>query len=276
MAKKRHQHHEEHVDESWLIPYADLLTLLLALFIVLFASSQMDAKKFEQLSRSLNEAFTGGTGVLQFPSAVETPDAITPDPNKATTAPDTRQMNDNTEREQNTQKNTEKEQNQAQTMQEQQKQQQEQEDMRKLKESIDKYIQENQLGDTFDAQLLPDGVKIVIRDLAFFASGRADIRPETKNLAVQMSHLLAAYPRQVTVSGHTDNLPIRNADFDSNWDLSAKRAVNFMKILLENPQLIPSNFSAVGYGEYRPEVANDSDENRGKNRRVEVFIQKKK
>ncbi|WP_279237808.1 flagellar motor protein MotB, partial [Brevibacillus borstelensis] len=64
MAKhsKRHGNHEEHMDESWLIPYADLLTLLLALFIVLFASSKMDAKKFDQMVRSFDVALNGGIG----------------------------------------------------------------------------------------------------------------------------------------------------------------------------------------------------------------------
>ena len=63
MARKRKKHdHEDHVDESWLIPYADLLTLLLALFIVLFASSSIDAAKYEQMAKSFNVVFTGGTG----------------------------------------------------------------------------------------------------------------------------------------------------------------------------------------------------------------------
>lgn len=72
MAKrpKRHAQHEEHMDESWLIPYADLLTLLLALFIVLFASSEMDAKKFDQMVRSFNVALNGGVGVLDQPSPI--------------------------------------------------------------------------------------------------------------------------------------------------------------------------------------------------------------
>ncbi|GIW50022.1 MAG: hypothetical protein KatS3mg080_0633 [Anoxybacillus sp.] len=73
MAKKhKKHHHEEHVDESWLIPYADLLTLLLALFIVLFASSQIDSKKFMEIARAFNSVFTGGTGALQYLSPVET------------------------------------------------------------------------------------------------------------------------------------------------------------------------------------------------------------
>lgn len=66
--KKKKKHDDEHVDESWLIPYADLLTLLLALFIVLFAMSSVDAAKFQMLSKSFNAVFTGGTGVLEYSS----------------------------------------------------------------------------------------------------------------------------------------------------------------------------------------------------------------
>ena len=124
----------------------------------------------------------------------------------------------------------------------------------------------------FETKLLPEGLKIVINDLAFFQSGRADIRPESRPLGIALSQLLAAYPRKVTVSGHTDNVPISNSLFESNWDLSSKRALNFMKILLENNKLDPKNFSATGYGEYQPVTPNDSDTGRAKNRRVEVFI----
>lgn len=66
--KRRHEEHEEHVDESWLIPYADLLTLLLALFIVLFAMNSVDAKKFEDMSQAFSVALNSGSGVLELPS----------------------------------------------------------------------------------------------------------------------------------------------------------------------------------------------------------------
>ena len=71
--RKRHKKHEEHVDESWLIPYADLLTLLLALFIVLFASSSIDAQKFQAIASAFNNELEGGSGVLDFPSPVSDP-----------------------------------------------------------------------------------------------------------------------------------------------------------------------------------------------------------
>lgn len=263
MAKKKH-HHEEHVDESWLIPYADLLTLLLALFIVLFASSKMDAKKFETLSNALNSAFHGGTGVMEQPSPMETP--IAPSPDKPQKVPgDQKDKGEGTGQGQTKQEQEEQEKQDA-------AERQETENLKELQKNINKYIAENELESQFETKLLPEGLKIVINDLAFFQSGRADIRPEAKPLGVALSHLLAAYPRKVTVSGHTDNIPISTAQFESNWDLSSKRAINFMKILLENQKLDPKNFSATGYGEHQMVAPNDSAEGRAKNRRVEVFI----
>lgn len=66
--RKKKSHEDEHVDESWLLPYADLLTLLVALFIVLFASSAIDVQKFQKMSTAFNEVFSGGNGVIDFPS----------------------------------------------------------------------------------------------------------------------------------------------------------------------------------------------------------------
>lgn len=76
----------------------------------------------------------------------------------------------------------------------------------------------------------------------------------------------------MTVTGHTDNVPIHRAEFPSNWDLSAKRSVNFLKVLLENKKLDPTKFSATGMGEYHPVAPNTTAEGRAKNRRVEVAI----
>lgn len=79
-------------------------------------------------------------------------------------------------------------------------------------------------------------------------------------------------PRSIIISGHTDNVPIRNAGFQSNWELSVMRAINFMKVILENNRLNPSMFSAKGFGEFKPVASNDTEEGKKKNRRVEILI----
>ena len=244
--KKKHKHEDEHMDESWLVPYADLLTLVLALFIVLFAMSSVDAQKFQQVARAFNSTFTGGTGVLEYPSP--TPDG---------------------EMEQlDVQKD--------QTPQEDAKEAQKQIEQQKLKEIQDKintYIKNNKLETKLKTTLTDDGLLITILNDIFFDSGKADIRNKDKQLAMEISELLVMNPpRNIIVSGHTDNIPINNSDYDSNWHLSVMRAVNFMKILIDNENLDPKVFSAKGFGEYNPVASNDTKEGRQKNRRVEVLI----
>ena len=79
-------------------------------------------------------------------------------------------------------------------------------------------------------------------------------------------------PRNIIISGHTDNVPIKNSNFSSNWELSVMRAVNFMSVLIEEGNLDPKWFSAKGFGEFEPVADNDTPAGRSKNRRVEVLV----
>ncbi|KHF39631.1 flagellar motor protein MotB [Halalkalibacter okhensis] len=239
MARKKN-HHEEHVDESWLIPYADMLTLLLALFIVLFAVSSVDAEKYQQLMVVFNENFQGGSGVLEQPVPV-------PDHSKS-----------------NSDENKDGETDLS---------QQEHHELLNFKNEFDQYILEQNLGSELETKLSEDGLLITILDNALFHSGSANVRADAVDLADKVSELLVTDPpRNIVVAGHTDNIPINNADFRSNWDLSAHRALSFMKLLIENEELDPKNLSATGYGEYHPVSTNETEEGRSKNRRVEVLI----
>lgn len=249
MRKKKHsEHHEEHIDETWLIPYADLLTLLLALFIILFASSQVDSKKYDSIMRSLNSAFTGGIGTFEMSNMI--PLNVVPNIDKSKYE-------------------------QQSTTQHQQEQQilKEQHDLEELKQKLDQYIADNKLSAELETKLTDELLMIRIRDNALFASGSATVQPQATVLAGFISDMLAQYPNyRVEVAGHTDNVPIHNAEFDTNWDLSSKRALNFMKIMLENDQVGPARFRSIGYGEFHPIDTNDTPEGRSKNRRVEVSI----
>lgn len=92
-------------------------------------------------------------------------------------------------------------------------------------------------------------------------------------VAREVSDLLHTEPpHQIVISGHADDVPIGDSLFESNWELSVTRALNFMRLVLENEALDPTLFSAKGFGEYKPIVPNTSKENRAKNRRVEVLI----
>lgn len=246
MARKKKKHkHEEHMDESWLVPYADILTLLLALFIVLFAASSVDAQKFQEISAAFNTAFTGGTSVLEYPSP-------TPEGEMEQLDPQDKKNEENTEEKQK---------------------RIEQQKLKEVQVKINTYIKENKLEANLKTILTDEGLLITILNDIFFDSGSAEIRTKDMKLASEISELLIMNPpRNIIVSGHTDNIPISNANFDSNWHLSVMRAVNFMKILIDNDNLDPKGFSAKGFGEFNPVAPNDTKDGRQKNRRVEVLI----
>ncbi|GGD96662.1 flagellar motor protein MotB [Paenibacillus nasutitermitis] len=251
--RHKNEHHEEHADESWLIPYADLLTLLLALFIVLYAMNSVDSKKFEDMSKAFNSALDSGVGVLENTSVITTGEEMDrnnktkPKPEDATTDAKRNEL-----------------------------MKKEQQALEDLKKQIDKYIQANGLTNQLDTKLNQSQLMITISDNALFPSGSSKVKPDARILAKAIANMLTSYSDyEIVVSGHTDNEPISNSDFQSNWDLSSSRAIRFMDVLLLNENLNPKLFSAIGYGEYRPVDSNDTVLGRSKNRRVEVSIIRK-
>ena len=263
MSKKnrRHEEHEEHVDESWLVPYADILTLLLALFIVLYSMNQVDVKKFEDLSNAFKIAFSSGSGVLDMPSTIENGSDLDSIKGGSENDKDSDGSEGNKEEETITQEQL----NEVIKKSE--------EDLSKLKQELDEYIAANGLSSTLETSLNMSQLIITIRDHALFNSAEAKVNESGQSLAVYIAHMLDNYPDyNVIVSGHTDNTPINNREFSSNWDLSVMRAVRFMDIMLKNSDANPARFSAVGYGEYHPVADNTSSEGRAQNRRVELSI----
>ncbi|UOQ43332.1 flagellar motor protein MotB [Halobacillus salinarum] len=238
--RKSRLHEDNHTDESWLVPYADILTLLLALFIVLFASSTIDKEKFQAIANSFNSVLNGGESIIENNSLSKT-----------------------TNVEEIVQKEHESQTQQA----------AEHEKLEKLQETINEYITENELTDLLQTKLTKDGLLVTLQDNALFDSGSAQVRSEDKHVARELSKMLVFNPpRKIVISGHTDNQPIKNAAFDNNWHLSVMRSINFMKVLLENKDLDPSYLSARGLGEFEPIASNETKEGRAKNRRVEVLI----
>ncbi len=243
--RRKKEQHEEHIDESWLIPYADILTLLLALFIVLFSMSTIDAQKLEKMSQAFNQALSGGTGILDYPSPMPEDEAQAID--------DIEGQEDSEDKEK------------AERI--------EKLELENIQKKVNAYIAENKLTDKLDTSLTDEGLLLTIRDNVLFASGSADVRPEDVHTADEISELLVmSPPRNIIISGHTDNVPISNPRFESNWELSVMRAISFMKIVLKNDKLDPAWFSAKGFGEFQPVASNATSEGRAKNRRVEVLI----
>lgn len=275
MSKKKNHgggHHEEHVDESWLIPYADLLTLLLALFIVLYAMSAVDAKKMQQMSEAFSVAFSGGMSVLEQPAPTQTGPDTSQNTNKLD---DPGQVNVNQPNKQST-ADAKAAAEIAKKVAIEELKKKEQQQLENLKQKVDNYIKKNNLTAQLSTKLTQSQLVITISDNALFASGSDIVKPESKKLAVAISKMLGDYTTyEIVVSGHTDNQPISTSEFNSNWDLSSSRAIRFMDILLANAKLVPGKFSAIGYGEYRPISSNATPEGRAKNRRVEISIIRK-
>lgn len=251
---KRKHKHEEHVDESWLIPYADILTLLLALFIVLFAASEVNSQKFQEISDSFNQELQGGTGIMDHQAPVETPG-------------DTSKLADLEE-------DGEEEENPEEEMTPEEKALQEDfKELGEIQEKIEAYIKEKGLSPRLQTQLTAKGLLLTIKEGVLYPSGSADITVAAETMATEIANLLVTdLPRNIYIEGHTDNIPTDGDEYPSNWELSSERAINFMKILLENEKLDPRKFSATGYGEYQPVTTNDTAKGRAENRRVEVLI----
>jgi len=268
-ALKRKKKHEDHVDESWLIPYADVLTLLLALFIVLFAASEVNSQKFQEISDSFNQELQGGTGILDNQSAVETFEETSKlaEPNDV----------DSTEGEAATPPEVEEEiENKIEMTAEEIEQLALAEDYKELAAIQDKvkaYIAERNMEDKLEAELTSKGLVLKIKDGVLYRSGSADLSEEALTIGEEIGKLLVTDPpRSIFIEGHTDNIPSTSDRFPSNWELISTRAINFMKILLENNDLDPTKFSATGFAEHQPIASNDTAEGRAENRRVEVLI----
>ncbi len=250
MAKKKHgKKHEEEASEAWLLPYSDLMTLLLALFIALFAISQTDQNKLQALAQAFTAAFnTGGPSFFD-------------------------QAGPNVSMQRQVMSNEDQGNDSYIQQQQEAAYMQENESLEDLQAQLDAYIKENELEGELTTQLEEEGLMIRIKERALFPSGSADLVPESQRIGPIVAGLLAAVPERVLISGHTDTDPIATAQFPSNWELSSVRAMTFMKYLLAiNENLNPARFSAIGYGEYRPIAPNDTPENKQKNRRVEILI----
>jgi chemotaxis protein MotB len=252
--KRRPEAHEEHPDESWLLPYSDLMTLLLALFIVLYAVSSLNTAKAEALTQAFRTAFSDGLNIFNSATIIQTGEV-------QSYTDMTRNRNP-----------VGRDKNKSQT----DLQAEEQRNLEALQKQLNEYIERNGLSTQLETQLNYSELLITIRDNALFDPGSATVKPEARKLGVAIAEMLEPFnDYEVIVAGHTDTTPINTPEFPSNWELSTKRAVNFMKILLENDAFDPKLFGSTGYGEYRPVDTNDTVAGKAKNRRVEVAILRK-
>jgi chemotaxis protein MotB len=118
----------------------------------------------------------------------------------------------------------------------------------------------------------PDGLVISLREAGFFDSGSANPRSDTLGTLRQIGNALGRAPYDIRIEGHTDNLPIHNAEFDSNWELSSARATRIAHLFIDLKTIPPSRLAAAGYAEFHPVASNETAEGRAENRRVDLVV----
>lgn len=231
--------------DRYIIPYADLITLLLAFFIVLYSMSDPNEQKMETLSQSLAVAFNSSSSSIDL------------NDNKKTEAIRTYRQSV-TDEELSTMKSISEKNN-----------------LRRLKTKIDRQIKENGLSEKVNSELSDIGLKIILTDEILFDSASSELKNnQSKKLINDISKLISDVKNPISIEGHTDNIPINNSEFDSNWELSSARALSVLKQIIKTSGLPPTQFSSTGYGEFQPIYNNDTEIGKSKNRRVEIIIRK--
>lgn len=237
---------------KWMVTYSDMVTLILVFFILLFSMSQIDLVKFEAISESFRDRvifdFYPSPVPMEHPTE-STNDMETGEMSNDFEPPTLLDIND----------------------QDESGADDKQDNLSNLMEDVETYLEENELGNVITAQRTERGVVLVLQEKVLFDSAEAEILDSGKPFLSKVGTLLAKIPNAVKVEGHTDDRPISNYRYPSNWELSGARASSVIRFLIEENHFDEARFSAVGYGDTRPAV-NNSASNWGKNRRVEIII----
>ncbi len=271
-ARRRGGHEEEHAEheneERWLLTYADMITLLMVLFIVMFAMSQVDQKKFMALKTGLAAGFgapvamlSGGTGMLDVGGSIA-PDSVNLAGQAGGKGSSQTQDTINPAAVAQLATATEKAQVTAEAKRLQAAQQ-------ALQKALQKAGLKNGATFRYDERGL---VVTIATDKVLFSSGSAVLLPEGKKILDALAPVLRALPNKLSIDGHTNALPIHTAAFPSNWELSTGRAVNVLKYLASREHLPVNRMSATGFADTHPLLTGKSQRALIVNRRVEIVI----
>jgi len=254
----RKHEHEEHVNhEAWAIPYGDLVTLLLAFFVVMYAVSSVNAGKYRVASDSLSAAFAGTPRTMEpVPVGDKTAKAKGDDamaglkPNQAIQFPD------------KVETPSEAKAGAEDALQSQ---------LRQMTDDLQNAMQVLIDQDMIRVERAPSWVEVEIKTDILFPSGSAEIGTAAVPILERLAAILAERPYPIRIEGHTDNRPIKTAQFPSNWELSAARASRIVR-LFEQSGITSNRMVVAGMGENQPLGENESAAGRNRNRRVAVVI----
>lgn len=252
MRKKRQEEHENH--ERWLVSYADFITLLFAFFVVMYALSSVNEGKYRVLSDSLDAAFRGPTRSMQ---PIQVGDLIRSTEDSRSRLKESSLVLDLDY-----------------VLDSVQQQQYHEEVKSKIKLIADEMeAAMAPLIDKGEVSVKNNGlwIEVEITNSILFASGSATLANEASAVLRKVSKILKQHPNRIQVEGFTDNIPINNDVFPSNWELSSSRAATVVR-LLSQYGVDPSKMMAIGYAEFRPKASNSSVDGRRKNRRVVVTV----
>lgn len=230
--------------ERWLVSYADFITLLFAFFVVLYAFSKADQKKHVEVSAAIDSALQSLSIVSAIPRSGSN---ITTNEVPGLTGPHYLAVQWTAAAKVRA-------------------------DLESIRNDLQKRLSGQLAQGTVSIRLGRDGLVISLREAGFFNSGSAIPRPETSTTLLQIAESLEDWHYDVRVEGHTDSIPIHNAEFDSNWELSSARATHIARMLLAMRAMSPEQISAAGYAEYHPVASNDTTEGRAENRRVDLVV----
>lgn len=244
------RHVEEPVShDRWLVSYADLVTLLFAFFVVMFASAYRDKQAIIRVSVAIHNGFQalgvspGGTDKTAIAYAglpTQNPDAPPPGIGMDTIPAASGGLSPV--------------------------------DLSELKRELTSALGAELKNHVVELRLTPEGFVISLKDLGFFNSGQAVLLPGAEEKITRIAKIISQRGLQLRIEGHSDNQPIHNAQFQSNWELSTARAMTVLLLLVDHAGFDPGKISVAGYGQYRPIADNSTAEGRRNNRRVDLVV----
>ena len=232
--------------DRWLVSYADFITLLFGFFVVLYAFAKADQKKQAQVSQAIDSAFSS-MGV--FSEAARDSSASSAASANQAAQPAHAVMGEDLLAP-------------AQVK----------DDLDRLRRDLTLTLSSQIASHSISLEMGRDGLVISLREAGFFDSGSAAPKPQALPTLRQIAAKLCATPYDLRIEGHTDNVPIHNAEFNSNWELSSARATRIARLFLDMNAMPPDRLSAAGYAEYHPVAGNETPEGRAENRRVDLVV----
>ena len=232
--------------DRWLVSYADFITLLFAFFVVLYAFARADQKKQVEIPQSIDSAFKS-LGI--FPNSARKLSNSQSSGSEAPAIPINIVMGEDVL-------------SPAEVAS----------DLNRIQRDLTQRLSNQVAQHTVAIKMGRDGLVISLREAGFFDSGSATPHPEAVPTLRQIAASLAGTPYDLRIEGHTDNIPIHSAEFNSNWELSTARAVDIARLLLALHAIPPERLSAAGYAEYHPVDTNATPQGRANNRRVDLVV----